>query len=111
MTLDRAFDRGLITVDRARRIHVSRQLRESRSRETRDYFQQFEKATLRPAARFDPEPERLRVSSGTPRPQEHGHRPCGTERVLQKLPLRLSPVLIVTRMGRDHGPGPRKRIE
>ncbi|PLK22329.1 restriction endonuclease [Porphyrobacter sp. TH134] len=55
-TLDRAFDRGLITVDRARRIHVSRQLRDSRSRETRDYFQQFEKATLRPAARFDPEP-------------------------------------------------------
>jgi putative restriction endonuclease len=55
-TLDRAFDRGLITVDRARRIHVSRQLRDSRSRETRDYFKQFEKATLRPAARFDPEP-------------------------------------------------------
>jgi putative restriction endonuclease len=55
-TLDRAFDRGLITVDRARRIHVSRQLRDSRSRETRDYFEQFEKATLRPAARFDPEP-------------------------------------------------------
>lgn len=55
-TLDRAFDRGLITVDRARRIHVSRQLRDSRSRETRDYFQPFEKATLRPAARFDPEP-------------------------------------------------------
>lgn len=55
-TLDRAFDRGLITVDRTRRIHVSRQLRESRSRETRDYFRQFEKATLRPAARFDPEP-------------------------------------------------------
>lgn len=55
-TLDRAFDRGLITVDHARRIHVSRQLNQSRSRETRDYFQQFEKATLRPAARFDPEP-------------------------------------------------------
>jgi len=55
-TLDRAFDRGLITVDRVRRIHVSRQLSESRSRETRNYFQQFEKATLRPAARFDPEP-------------------------------------------------------
>ena len=26
-----------------------------RSRKTRDYFKQFEKATLRPAARFDPE--------------------------------------------------------
>ena len=55
-TLDRAFDRGLITVDRNRRILVSRQLRESASRETRDYFQQFEKAALRPAARFDPDP-------------------------------------------------------
>jgi HNH endonuclease len=53
-TLDRAFDRGLITVDRARRTHVSRQLRESRSRENRDYFQPFEKAMLRPAARFGP---------------------------------------------------------
>lgn len=55
-TLNRAFDRGLITVDRERRIHVSRQLRESPSRETRNYFQLFERAALRPAARFDPEP-------------------------------------------------------
>jgi putative restriction endonuclease len=35
-TLDRAFDRGLITVDQNRRIHVSQQLRDSQSRETRD---------------------------------------------------------------------------
>lgn len=55
-TLDRAFDRGLITVDRNRRIQVSRQLRESQSRETRDYFTQFEQAQLRPAIRFDPDP-------------------------------------------------------
>jgi putative restriction endonuclease len=55
-TLDRAFDRGLITVDQKRRIHVSRHLRESRSRETRDYFQQFEQAPLRSAIRFDPDP-------------------------------------------------------
>ncbi len=55
-TLDRAFDRGLITVDRSRRIHVSRQLRESQSRNTRDFFRQFEQASLRPAIRFDPEP-------------------------------------------------------
>src|SRR3546814_14691906 len=54
-TLDRAFDRGLITVDRARRIHVSRQLRDSRSRENRDYFQHFENATPSPPSRFDPE--------------------------------------------------------
>lgn len=55
-TLDRAFDRGLITVDHSCRIHVSRHLRESQSRETRDYFRQFEQATLRPAIRFDPDP-------------------------------------------------------
>ena len=36
---------------------------------------------------------------------------CGTERVLRKLPLRLHLLLIVTRMGRDHRPGPRQRIE
>lgn len=58
-TFDRAFDRGLITVDRDRRIRVSRQLRESQSRETRDYFRQFEQATLRSAVRFDPEPNFL----------------------------------------------------
>ena len=58
-TLDRAFDRGLITVDRQRRIHVSSQLHESQSRETRDYFRRFENATLRSAIRFDPEPDFL----------------------------------------------------
>jgi hypothetical protein len=55
-TFDRAFDRGLITVDKNRRIRISRYLRESRSRETRDYFEQFEQASLRPAVRFDPDP-------------------------------------------------------
>lgn len=55
-TLDRAFDRGLITVDRKLRIMVSLQLRESASRETREYFRQFEKTVLRPAVRFDPDP-------------------------------------------------------
>jgi predicted restriction endonuclease len=55
-TLDRAFDQGLITVDRDYRVHVSKRLRESRSRETRDYFWQFEQSTLRPAIRFDPDP-------------------------------------------------------
>ena len=55
-TLDRAFDRGLITIDPNRRVVVSRQLRESRSRETREYFRPFEQASLRPAIRFDPDP-------------------------------------------------------
>jgi putative restriction endonuclease len=55
-TLDRAFDRGLITVDRSRRVLVSKHLRESQSRETRDYFARYEQAMLRPAIRFDPDP-------------------------------------------------------
>lgn len=55
-TLDRAFDRGLITIAPNRRVVVSRQLRESRSRETREYFRPFEQASLRPAIRFDPDP-------------------------------------------------------
>ncbi len=55
-TLDRAFDRGLITVNPNRRVLVSRQLRESQSRETQDFFRQFECAALRPAIRFDPTP-------------------------------------------------------
>jgi len=54
-TFDRAFDRGLITVDIERRIHVSRELRESPSRETRDYFARYERTTLRSAVRFDPD--------------------------------------------------------
>jgi len=58
-TLDRAFDRALITVDSERCIHVSRELRESRSRETRDYFADYEQAVLRPAVRFDPDPALL----------------------------------------------------
>lgn len=58
-TLDRAFDRGLITVDQDRRVRVSVQLRKSQSKATRDYFQQFEQSTLRPATRFDPDPNFL----------------------------------------------------
>lgn len=63
-TLDRAFDRGLITVDCNRRIQVSRHLRESQSPETRDYFLQFEQASLRPAIRFDPDPAFLDWHNG-----------------------------------------------
>ena len=35
----------------------------------------------------------------------------GTERVNRQFPLRFKLLLIVTRMGRDYGPGPRQRIE
>ena len=55
-TLDRAFDCGLITVNRNRRVYVSLQLRESQNDATRNYFRQFEQKALRPAIRFDPDP-------------------------------------------------------
>ncbi|MBH1943289.1 HNH endonuclease [Erythrobacter sp. YJ-T3-07] len=59
-TFDRAFDRGLITVDENGRINVSRQLCESESQATRSYFREFEGKTLRSAVRFDPDPAFLR---------------------------------------------------
>lgn len=55
-TLDKAFDRGLITVARDRRVLVSKLLRDSDSAQTRDYFRKFEQAPLRSAVRFDPDP-------------------------------------------------------
>lgn len=55
-TLDRAFDRGLITIDLNHRVHVSMQLSKSQSADTRNYFQKFEQAKIRSAIRFDPDP-------------------------------------------------------
>jgi putative restriction endonuclease len=58
-TLDRAFDRGLITVAKGQKVLVSRHLRENPSQPTRDFFGQFDGMNLRPALRFDPEPQFL----------------------------------------------------
>jgi len=55
-TLDRAFDCGLITVNRNLCVMVSKQLQASKSRETTAYFRQFENLRLRSAKRFDPDP-------------------------------------------------------
>jgi predicted restriction endonuclease len=57
--LDRAFDRGLITVAKGQKVLVSRHLRENPSQPTRDFFGQFDGMNLRPALRFDPEPQFL----------------------------------------------------
>lgn len=54
-TFDKAFDRGLITIKPNRRVWVSRELRQSPSPETRAYFEKYEDAPVRPAARFDPD--------------------------------------------------------
>lgn len=54
-TFDKAFDRGLITINSDRRVRVSRELTQSPSSETRAYFEKYEDATIRPANRFDPD--------------------------------------------------------
>jgi len=58
-TLDRAFDAGLISIDHSHRVVVSKRLLENPNAETREYFSQFHKSALRPAARFDPDPALL----------------------------------------------------
>lgn len=54
-TFDKAFDRGLITINSDRRVRVSRELRRSPSPETRAYFEKYEDAPVRAAVRFDPD--------------------------------------------------------
>ena len=54
-TFDKAFDRGLITINPDRRVRVSRELRQSPSPETRAYFEKYDDAPVRPAVRFDPD--------------------------------------------------------
>jgi putative restriction endonuclease len=54
-TFDKAFDRGLITVNSDWRVRISRELRQSPSPETRAYFEVYEDAPIRPANRFDPD--------------------------------------------------------
>lgn len=58
-TYDRAFDRGLITINRDGRVKVSRQLTESDSADTREYFRAANGRLIRAASRFDPDPSLL----------------------------------------------------
>ena len=55
-TLDKAFDRGLITINSDRRVRVSRELRQHQSLETRAYFEKYEDAPIRRSIRFEPDP-------------------------------------------------------
>ena len=55
-TFDRAFDRGLMGVDRGGRARFSASLLESDSSETRSFFQQYDGKLLLEAVRFDPDP-------------------------------------------------------
>lgn len=55
-TFDRAFDRGLITLDDVQAVVVSKSLLEHSSAKTRDYFSPFQGVAITPPTRFDPDP-------------------------------------------------------
>jgi putative restriction endonuclease len=55
-TFDRAFDRDLITLDRAHSVVISKSLLAHHRSKTRDYFLPFEGIAIIPPARFDPDP-------------------------------------------------------
>lgn len=54
-TFDRAFDRGLITIDEDLRVRVSHELLESASDRTRTYFARYHKVPIRRPTRFEPD--------------------------------------------------------
>jgi putative restriction endonuclease len=58
-TFDRAFDRGLMSVDQEGRANFSPSLLESSSAATRSYFQPYHGKTLLAPKRFDPDPSFL----------------------------------------------------
>jgi hypothetical protein len=59
-TFDRAFDRGLMTVDHDGRARFSTSLLKSDSEKTRSFFQRYDRQPLLAALRFDPDPEFLK---------------------------------------------------
>lgn len=58
-TFDRAFDRGLMAVDRSGRARFSEDLLKSESTETRSFFQPYDGKALLEASRFNPNAEFL----------------------------------------------------
>lgn len=54
-TFDRAFDRGLITIDQSLNVHVSRQLLQSQSDRTRAHFTHFHGKPITRPTRFEPD--------------------------------------------------------
>lgn len=55
-TIDKAFDQGLLTIERTGIIRVAKRLTSHPSSLTREFFQEFDQASVRPAVRFDPDP-------------------------------------------------------
>lgn len=58
-TFDRAFDRGLISLDNAHSVVVSKSLLLHTSAKTREYFASFNGVAITPPSRFDPDPNFL----------------------------------------------------
>lgn len=58
-TFDRAFDRGLLTLDESRTVLVSKSLLTHSNQKTRDYFLPYQGVAIIPSTRFDPDPEFL----------------------------------------------------
>jgi putative restriction endonuclease len=54
-TFDKAFDRGLLTVDQSLRVKISDQLINSASERTRTYFSPFQSQPIRRPSRFEPD--------------------------------------------------------
>jgi putative restriction endonuclease len=58
-TFDKAFDRGLLTIDPDGQIMISKQLSAHRNPETRDFFSKYDGKPTRRPSRFDPDPALL----------------------------------------------------
>ncbi len=58
-TLDRAFDRRLMTIDQRLTVLVARQLLDHPSEQTRSYFRQYHGERIRTPQRFEPDPKLL----------------------------------------------------
>lgn len=55
-TMDKAFDQGLLTIERTGIIRVAKRLTSHPTSQTREFFQGFDEARVRAAVRFDPDP-------------------------------------------------------
>ena len=59
-TFDRAFDRGLLTLDESRAVLISESLLTHSNQKTRDFFKPYHGVAIIPSIRFDPDPASLR---------------------------------------------------
>lgn len=58
-TMDKAFDQGLITIEKSGKVLVSERLVKHPDQETRDFFLRYQRMPIRSAERFDPDPALL----------------------------------------------------